>query len=170
MIRSHFQNILFATGAALSSATLPQNAEADPVITITHPDHVAAAPGAQKQKDVDCGTLKNIGGKYFMTCEFGRQVDANSQDMCASNPSLKVADNAAELSQVTSVYLVHFGKQHKDCVKQSATLEFKAKINGGESEVQARAYIDRTYPKWNQSGSDECSLLRAYAMCKAEMN
>lgn len=127
------------------------NAESEPFITVEHPAIVKQL-GGQQYKKVDCGELVRWEGKTWMTCEFARQVDSNSQNICADTTPLPENSEKKKnlLSQKLYLALHHFASQHKVCKLQA--------------EFMARQLGKSTAPY--EGASAHCPLTEAANMCK----
>lgn len=192
------RNIFFGTAASITAIAIPsEGAQAEPIITVTHPPAVTQM-GGETTKQVDCGELiqleynaadaKKFGREksgLYPSCEFVKQVDTNSQDICGLSKNSQNNNNqnqitiaslggdtlkqkyasgefSAEritnaLSTVTSVSLNHLAGIHNDCVSRAGKLE--ARAGGNPNKVYGDDWQTRT----------SCSLVDALKSCKAAM-
>ncbi len=152
------KSVFAAAGLSLLSGGM---AQAEPFITVDHSKSVLLRGGVA-QKRVDCASLVSFEDKperLFMTCDFAQQVDSNSQKICSNTDNMPDDEHLQknELSMAMYLGFTHFGRKHRDCIKQAGMLD--TRLGKDADKIYGKGWEDKS----------SCSLIRAKDACEHEL-
>lgn len=149
-------NMFRAAALTITMGLATQNAEAQE-ITVTFPNG--------KTAQFDCSLLHVENGQVWMTEEAihaldraygGVSISSNGltgKDELSSDPKIR----GQQLSNNLYLFMVHLGRQHKNCISQIAGYEEKKGLN--VDEIYGEGWENRT----------DCIIVDITKGCKSEM-